>query len=215
MFNHSTVEFLQQLALNNNREWFNAHKAEYQQQVLFPTQDFADKVAEQLRHISAYPLESKIFRINRDIRFSKDKTPYHAYTRVGFYYHKNPCSPGFYFSIENNQIICGAGLFQFEKAQLFQYQQAVIDDIRGAQLEKILAGLIDGYELRYIEKYKKIPCGLTTDFARSELLKNKGMALWHHQSIKLDYSWDNLAAEVLTHYKNLLPLFNWLAENLT
>lgn len=214
MFNYSTVEFLQQLALNNNREWFNAHKAEYQEQVLLPTQDFADNMVQQLREISAYPLESKIFRINRDIRFSKDKTPYHSYTRIGFYYHKNPCSPGFYFSIENNQIICGAGLFQFDKSQLEQYQQGVIDDIRGQQLQKILAELTGRYELLYIERYKKIPCGFTAEFARSELLKNKGVALWHHQSTGSDYPWENLATEVLTHYKNLLPLFNWLAESL-
>lgn len=215
MFNYATVEFLQKLAANNNREWFQAHKVEYQELVLYPTQSFADEITTRLREISGYPLESKIFRINRDIRFSKDKTPYHTYTRVGFYYHKNPCSPGFYFSIEPNQLVCGAGLFQFEKSQLTQYQQAVINDISGKQLETILTTLLGKYELMYIEKYKKIPCGLNADFARSELLKNKGVALWHHEQDLGNYSWDGLADKVLFHYQQLLPLFKWLADNLS
>lgn len=212
MLGKEAVKFLQELAINNNREWFHAHKSEYEENLLNPAEIFSVEITRQLREISGYPLESKIFRINRDIRFSKDKTPYNTYLRIGFYYHKNPCSPGFYFSLEGTQIVYGTGLFQFDKEQLEKYQQAVINESSGQHLVSVLDTLQKKYELSYIERYKKIPCGLTEDFARSELLKNKGLALWYHDSDLSKTNWNELVTTTVEHYRRLLPLFNWLAN---
>ncbi len=91
-FPAEALRFLEELSKNNNREWFNAHKQEYQDHVLAPAQDFVLALGERLRTISAGIIydtrtsgSGSILRTHRDIRFSKDKTPYHTYVRMVFW----------------------------------------------------------------------------------------------------------------------------------
>ena len=84
------LSFLENLARNNNREWFEAHRQEYLSQVLEPAQAFVLALGERLKAISsgiAYdtrPKGGSILPIHRDVRFSKDKTPYNPRARVVF-----------------------------------------------------------------------------------------------------------------------------------
>lgn len=212
MFNQSSVRFLQQLLLNNNREWFNLNKSEYTNAVLLPAQAFAAVITEKLSLMTNSIIHAKIFRINRDIRFSNDKTPYNSHVRIAFYTTNPTSSPSFYFSLEDNKIMVGAGLMAFDKTKLNNYQAAIINNKSGAELEHILTSLPIQYTVSG-EKYKKIPCGMTIDFSRHELLKNKGIAAWHTEADIASINWNNLAEDCLAHYVQLLPLVNWLTQS--
>lgn len=213
MFTNKSVIFLQELALNNNREWFNAHKAEFIEFLATPAENFANQIASELQKISGFQFEIKIFRMNRDVRFSKNKTPYHTHLRIVFSCCQPLCSPGFYFSLESDRIIWGAGLYQFTKEQLEKYQQAVINEAKGSKLEKILAAIPVQYQI-VGDKYKKIPCGLNMDFPRSELLRHKDLVVFCCEFNLLQVNWEELLNSTRFHYNHLLPLFNWFAETL-
>ena len=73
-------DFLSRLAQNNTRDWFSEHKAEYERHIKGPAQLFLDQIAARLQKRLATPIKTKLFRIHRDVRFSKDKTPYNTHS---------------------------------------------------------------------------------------------------------------------------------------
>ena len=103
-FPREGVQFLEDLAHNNNREWFEAHRQDYREHLLAPAQSFVIALGQELKSISSaieYDTRTNgsgsIMRIHRDVRFSKDKTPYYTYLRVVFWEggHKKMENPSF------------------------------------------------------------------------------------------------------------------------
>ena len=144
-FTIETTKFFADLAANNTREWFSAHKSDYERFVLAPARDFVLTLGNQLRVLSpevvADPrVDKSIFRIYRDIRFSKDKSPYKA--NLGLWF---PVSgrggkfenPGYYFHLEADNLMLGVGIHGFSKPLLKAYREAVVD----ADLGPDLAGI--------------------------------------------------------------------------
>lgn len=138
-FTPATFEFLTELASHNEREWFNANKSRYQSDVQEPAlqlvADFAPHLEKISLHYQADPRPSggSLFRIYRDIRFSKDKTPYktHVALRFGHEAGGDVRAPGFYLHIEPAASYAGAGLWRPETAQARQIRQAIVDDPAG------------------------------------------------------------------------------------
>lgn len=81
-FTTETLEFLEQLKHNNNRDWFQQNKSVYDTSVKNPAKAFAIAMEGELERLCGEPHKAKIFRINRDIRFSKDKTPYNSHIHI-------------------------------------------------------------------------------------------------------------------------------------
>jgi uncharacterized protein (TIGR02453 family) len=135
-FAPATFRFLSELAAHNERDWFNANKARYLSDVQEPAlqfvADFAPKLAKVSEHFVADPRPQggSLFRIYRDTRFSKDKTPYktHVAMRFGHEAGGDVHAPGFYLHIEPGASYAGAGLWRPEAPLARQIRQAIVDD---------------------------------------------------------------------------------------
>jgi uncharacterized protein (TIGR02453 family) len=219
-FPEQGIRFLTELDRNNDRDWFQAHKDEYQQYVLAPTRDFVFALGERLREISPgirYDTRASggsILRIHRDLRFSKDKTPYNPNVRVGFWEGagKRMENPSFLVRVQPDGVSLYAGIHVFPKPMLKAYREAVIDETLGSELESAMAAVraAGAYTLGG-EHYKRVPRGYDADHPRADLLRYNG--LWAHTAQALDadlITTPKLLDACLEHCRNMAPLHRWL-----
>jgi uncharacterized protein (TIGR02453 family) len=133
-FSPELFSFLVDLRANNNREWFAANKHRYEEHVLEPALDFVNAFAPHLEKISphfradARPTGGSLFRIYRDTRFSKDKTPYK--TNVGIHFRheraKDAHAPGYYLHIGPDEVFAGGGIWHPDTAAATRIREAIV-----------------------------------------------------------------------------------------
>jgi uncharacterized protein (TIGR02453 family) len=131
----ATFAFLRDLAANNDREWFKANKQRYVEDVQEPALEFIMAFEPILASISphftadARVVGGSLFRIHRDTRFSKDKTPYKANTGVQFRHQagKDAHAPGFYLHIQPDESFMGVGLWQPETRIAYEIRAAIAE----------------------------------------------------------------------------------------
>jgi uncharacterized protein (TIGR02453 family) len=216
------LSFLEGLAQNNNREWFEAHKDDYRSYLLEPAQDFVVALGERLKLLSpeiAYDTRTNgsgsIMRIYRDLRFSKDKTPYNTNLRVVFWQGagKKTENPGFFFGMDAQGAALYGGMHGFPKPVLSVYQEAVADDALGAELEAALAPLRSAgvYEIGG-ERYKRVPRGYHTDHARADLLRYKGLYARSPQIEASVLTTPELVEVCFEHCRAMASLHHWLVR---
>ena len=130
-FSSKTVKFFKELARHNSKALFEEHKPSYDSEVLSPSREFVLAMGERLKKIAplvnADPKVNKsLFRIYRDVRFSKDKSPYKTHMGLWFWEGPGPrmeCS-GFYFQMEPPKVMLGVGIYCLPKFLLAPYRQA-------------------------------------------------------------------------------------------
>lgn len=128
-------QFFRELKANNNRDWFQANKPRYEGQVREPLLRFITDVGVRLAEISPHYVADarksggSLFRINRDIRFSKDKTPYKTAAGIQFRHEsgKDVHAPGFYLHLEPDSIFGGIGLWQPDTQTLNKIRDAIVE----------------------------------------------------------------------------------------
>ena len=144
-FPKKSVSFLKALKANNNKEWFEAHRADYDSYFVGPVLDLIDTVAPVAEaldppHYAVAKVNKSLRRIHRDTRFSKDKTPYHTGIHMVFWTGDHPNkSAGTHFVLAHDYFGFGAGHWAFEGAGLDRYRQAVQSESDRAELEAALA----------------------------------------------------------------------------
>jgi uncharacterized protein (TIGR02453 family) len=161
-FNKHTIEFLQELAENNNSNWFNNNKNRFEEYVKKPFHDFVVAISQELQKIEkvgmALPKDC-IFRLNRDVRFSEDKSPYKTFVSalISPYGRKNKAYPGFYIQISSIEIRIYSGCHDLTPKQLKSVRQKIHNEpekfkmiISDKEFIKVF-GEVKG------EKNKKIP----------------------------------------------------------
>jgi uncharacterized protein (TIGR02453 family) len=134
-FTPETLKFLNQLAKNNNREWFNENKSRYEEQVLDVALHFIQSMHDPLEkiapHFTAVPkrMGGSLMRVYRDTRFSKNKTPYKTNIGIQFRHEmaKDVHSPGFYVHIDPEQVFLGAGMWRPDPVSLAAIRQRIAD----------------------------------------------------------------------------------------
>src|SRR6185503_15233546 len=126
------IDFLGQLRANNNRDWFQAHREAYERYYVDAAREFVvaigPRLAELGEGIHAEPkVRGSIFAINRDIRFSPDKTPYKAYLDLWFWQGDGPSRerPGYFMRLDAEHLTLGAGMHMFGDAALAAYRAAL------------------------------------------------------------------------------------------
>src|SRR5580693_4134867 len=119
------LDFFDDLAADNSKSFWAAHKAVYQEKILRPMTDLTEELAEEFG-------EPKIFRPYRDVRFSKDKTPYKTHIGAVIGGHG-------YVHLSAEGLGAGAGMWEMNPEQLACYREAVAGDRLGAELEEIIA----------------------------------------------------------------------------
>jgi uncharacterized protein (TIGR02453 family) len=217
-FPRKGVEFLQQLAEHNDREWFSQHKDQYNEYLLTPARDFVTALGERLRKISpgiiADPrTDRSIFRINRDTRFAKDKSPYKTHLGIFFWEGNRPkmeC-PGFYFHLEPPTLMLAAGLYCFPKDLLETYRNAVVSPKQGPALAKAIREVTkpNGYEVGEIH-YKKTPRGYDANHANAEYLLYNGLYVMVNEPVPQDLYSGKILDYCFDRFRLMAPLHRWL-----
>ncbi|MBI5815602.1 MAG: DUF2461 domain-containing protein [Nitrospinae bacterium] len=178
-FPAEALKFLSGLSRNNNKQWYEAHKADYQKHLLEPLKDMVAAIgpilARKVPGLRADPrVNGSIFRINRDTRFSKDKSPYKTHAAAFMWAgpgEKLAC-PGVYFHLDAKELLYGSGLYMFAPESLGFYRRFVAE--KGGELARAVKKAEKaGFELGG-EKLKKVPSGFPPDHEHAELLKMKG-----------------------------------------
>jgi len=121
-------EFLRELRKNNNREWFLANKAYYESVVRDPLLRFIAEVGPRLRTISRHFQDGSMFRIYRDIRFSRDKSPYKTHAAAHFPHaasNRDVHAPGFYLHLEPRHCFAAAGLWHPDATTLEKVRKRI------------------------------------------------------------------------------------------
>lgn len=174
------ITFFKGLEANNNKTWFDAHRDDYQNNVLEPLKFLVMALGaaftSKLPGLVADPrVNGSIFRINRDTRFSRDKSPYK--THAGAYLWIGPgeklACPGLYFELTARQVFLGSGTYMFADSAIGAYRRFVAE--KGNKLAAAIAkATMAGFELGG-DKLKRVPSGFDPAHKHAELLKHKGL----------------------------------------
>lgn len=199
-----TQDFCRRLAQNNNRDWYQVHKDEYQNRLKIPATHLIDEIRPKLAQMAGAETSGKLFRINRDLRFAKGKPPYKDFLHMLWYSHTNsPAQIGWFFGIEKDRLRIGAGFMGFEGDALTAWRQA-IDGPSGADIARdIAAQLTQGAEPRGEPQLKRIPAPHAKDHPRGELLRRKSFTLWRDMTSPKT----NLPQAIMTEFERLAPCF--------
>ena len=220
MLQPSTLKFLKDLKKNNNKPWFDAHRKEYE----LAKSDFAGFIQSVInKHSKTDPTIKSIvakdcmFRINRDIRFSKDKSPYK--TNMGAYINrggKKSLFGGYYFHCEPGQAFAGGGLWMPMPPELNKVRQEI--DYNFAEFKKIISSK------KFKSVYKdlsrdseyvltRVPKGYEADNPAAEYLKMKSfVALTPLKDT--DLTSNELLKKTTTAFAALQPLIEFINESI-
>ena len=222
-FPQAGLDFLQELSENNNREWFNANKKRYEDDLRTPAVELVITLGERLQehfpgvsYDTAVNGSGSLMRIYRDTRFSKDKTPYKDRIAMGFPEGGGKKMKASSFGIQISATEAGlmAGIFSFDKEQLTQYRDAVVNKKTGHELVEALKQVKSAgdYEISGVH-YKRPPRGydLPGDERDEYLLFN---GLWaSYPTIPRDVVMsDSFVDVVIEHFVNMSPIQQWLVK---
>jgi uncharacterized protein (TIGR02453 family) len=175
-----------------------------------------ERLRAHVHSIAAIPQVNKsIFRLNRDIRFSQDPTPYKV--NLGILFWEGGGSrkegPGFYFHLEPPELWLGGGVWMFTDKQLARYRRAVVDPRLGKELAKIVAAIreLGGWEIGG-QHYKRVPAGFDARHPNAALLLHNGLYAGWESPIPEEFYSGRLIDYCLDRYVPLVPLHRWLVK---
>lgn len=219
-FPPEATRFFAKIKENNNKPWFEAHKKEYQTFVVEPTKAFIlamgqrlGKLAPSIQYDTRANGSGSMMRIYRDVRFSKDKTPYKTWLGVIFWEGngKKTDNPGYYFGLESDGAGAHAGLHGFPKPFLEAYREAVIDDELGEELNTILTTMPSAYTIGD-KHYKRVPRGYDKEHPRADLLLYNSLVVSAPGFSTEAVSSPGFVDACFEHYRQMAPLQQWLAK---
>ncbi len=208
----SSLEFLQKLKENNNREWFDIHKSEFKEEEA-KLKAFYTGVLEDLNKNDTIE-KMKIFRIYRDVRFSKDKTPYNWYRSVSFSRATESLRGGYYLKIAPGETMMAGGFFQPNPADLlrirkeFETDATEIREIIASENFQKLFGKLEGDEV------KSAPRGFDKNHPNIDLIKKKSFLVTRKFSDKEVVASD-FREKLNESYLGLRPFFDYMSDVLT
>jgi uncharacterized protein (TIGR02453 family) len=224
-FPASGLQFMRDLADNNNKAWFEAHKQTYTDSVQTPAIALVQTLGERLR--ARFPDvrydtrtngSGSLMRLHRDVRFSTDKSPYKTHIAMMFPASagKKMEAPGFGLQITPTQVDLMAGQFGFLKDALSAYREAVLNARQGQLLEDAIARVraAGDYTLNG-QEYKRVPQGYDAGHPRAEYLKFTG--LWFSApSLPLAAAQTpQLVDHLMSHFEAMSPIVAWLTHAVT
>ncbi len=164
-FPAGAFDFYEALSADNSRTFWQANKATYRTAVREPLDALLDELAD----IGPF----HVFRPHKDVRFSKDKTPYKDHQGA---YSESEGGAGFYIQLSADGLMAATGYYAMASDQLTRFREAVDSDSRGAEVAAITAALVRrGYGVGGIGVRKTAPRGYPRDLPRSDLLRRKGL----------------------------------------
>ncbi len=194
------LEFYEGLEADNSKTYWQANKTVYEQCVLAPMEALLAELEPEFG-------EGKIFRPYRDVRFSKDKTPYK--TAIGA-----TLAGGGYVQLSATGLGAGSGMYQMASDQLARFRASVVDDATGVPL----AGLVDaarvaGMDVSAHDSLKTAPKGYPKDHPRIDLLRQKGLITWRQWPAGAWLGTAKAKTRVVDFLHASQPINDWLDAN--
>jgi len=168
--------FFDDLAANNSRDWFTANKPRYDQMVKHPAEALLATVGARLDAAIGAAQSPKLYRIHRDLRFSRDKTPYN--THLHLQWTDTAAGICHLFGVSRDYVCAGVGAMGFDKPALDRWRDRVADD-NGARFARLVDRMQEAGVRIDPPALKRVPAPHPQDHPRAELLKRKGIVLWH------------------------------------
>jgi uncharacterized protein (TIGR02453 family) len=210
------LAFLEDLEERNTREFFDANKAVFREQVQAPFAALVEAAAARLRRSFPELGQPKVFRIYRDLRFSKDKTPYKTSMSASL-----PSRPagegdgqgiatGFYVNVGPAGLYTASGLYHPGRPELERVRAAIADPATGEELEAILAKAAGKGLAPYLDPLQRMPKPYPADHPRAGLLKARSLVLnrQHERAPWLQTA--ELIDHLLADWKAMVPFNRWL-----
>jgi uncharacterized protein (TIGR02453 family) len=193
------LDFYDGLEADNSKAYWTSHRQTYEEQVLGP-------MTELLEELSGEYGPARIFRPYRDIRFSKDKSPYKTAigARIG----------DGYVQLSARGLAAGNGMYVMAPDQLERYRRAVAHDVTGPQLERVIATVRAGdIDVHGHDKLKSAPRGYPADHPRIDLLRGKGLTAWKEWPVQDWLATPEAGEHVREFLAGTQPLADWLADH--
>jgi len=223
-FAAATLTFLRGLKRHNERPWFEAHRAEYEAVVKEPMRELIEEMDVRLARLAPEIIgdpKRSMFRIYRDIRFSKDKSPYKTHASCWFYHRDGSRAvgreaagggAGFYFQIAPGDSFTGGGMWMPPREALLKLREAIAEDPKEfakIATERRLARRFGGLDEDEEAVLKRVPRGFAPDHPGARWLKLQsfvtGRALSDAQAIGA-----RLPALLEADFRLMLPLVRWI-----
>ncbi|WP_339834548.1 DUF2461 domain-containing protein [uncultured Flavobacterium sp.] len=206
------LNYLSQLKDNNNREWFAENKLVFEQEQK-KIKSFFTSIKQSLEEIDAIE-KMQVFRIYRDVRFSKDKTPYKSHFSAGFVRQKPNLRGGYYLHIEENATFVGGGFWEPNKDDLLRIRKELAID--ASELREIIEqkefikyfGSLEGEEL------KTAPRDFDKNHPNIDLIRKKQYLVTRKFTNKEVLS-PEFEKEVIATFKAMRPFFNYMSDVLS
>ncbi|MDH3744228.1 MAG: DUF2461 domain-containing protein [Acidobacteriota bacterium] len=217
-FQPALFKFLRELKENNNREWFEANKSRYEADVKERAQqfisDFGPRLAKISPHFNADPRPNRgsMFRIYRDVRFSKDKSPYKTAVGIQFRHKagKDAHAPGFYLHLQPGALFVGVGIWRPDGPSLKRIRDAIVSDPAGWKRVKRGKPFRSYFELEG-DTLKRPPKGYDPEHPLIDDLKRKDFIAGNHITQRQAVSPDFLD-EFTTRCRGGAPFVRYLAK---
>ena len=207
-----TIVFLKELKLNNNRDWFNKNKQRFNS-IQSGVKEFANEVNESLKKSDDIE-KLKIFRIYRDLRFSKDKTPYKKNIGMAFHRAKPELRGGYYLELSADESFVAVGFWNPNKEDLLRIRKEI--EVDGQEFESVINdrkikdiwGEIKGQEV------KTSPKGFNKDHQHIDLIKKKQFIFI--KKLKEEDILDEIfQKKLVSYFISIRPFFDYMSEILT
>ena len=208
----NTISFLKELKLNNNRDWFNKNKDQFKS-IQSDIKIFAQEVKDSLS-ISDDIEKLKIFRIYRDLRFSKDKTPFKKNIGMAFHRAKPELRGGYYLEISADESFLAVGFWNPNKEDLLRIRKEI--EIDGQQFKSIInqKKIKDIWGDMKGEELKTSPKGFNIDHEHIDIIKKKQFIFI--KKLKEDDILDNnFQRQLVNYFESIRPFFDYMSEVLT
>jgi len=215
-FPPQALKFLRQLEKNNDREWFQAHKSDFEGYLKAPIHDLVTALGEDLdKFATGFQTDPKkaIYRIYRDVRFSNDKRPYKTNVAASFFPKamEKHAGAGYYFQVAPKEILLGAGVYKPGPKELFAIRKrrskdaAAYRKLTSAAAFKRLFGEVQG------ERLKRPPKGFSQDDPALDLLLGKQFLASAQLPAELAET-PKLQTEITKQFQALQPWIDWLND---
>ncbi len=199
----AALDFYDGLEEDNSKAYWTANKAIYEAAVLGPMTDLTDELG--AKFAGSEPYSVKIFRPNRDIRFSSDKSPYK--TAIGAVIGSG------YVQFSANGLAAGNGMYQLAPDQLARYRGSVAQDVTGHELERLIQAIAGhGIGVNGRDVLKTAPRGFPADHPRIELLRYKGLVAWQEWPVEPWLSTPAAKDRIAEFLAITQPLADWLDD---
>ena len=213
-FSPKALSFFRQLEKNNSRDWFTPRKEQYQELIGQPMTQVVELLNDELRKVAVEyvtPPKKALYRLYRDTRFSKDKTPYKTHQGATFHHQrfgKNNAA-GLYFSISHKEVEVAGGMYMPGEDEWQAVREAWINDLKGferiVQDKKLLKVMGNPHR----QQPTRVPKGFDPVSPAAHYLRYK--QFYFYTMLKADLATSpRLVREVATRFKLLLPVVNYL-----